>query len=470
MENKKMKPDVQEQADFTKGNVRSAILRLAVPMTLAQLVSLLYNIIDRMYIGHLPENSTLALTGLGLTFPILTVITAFSNLFGMGGAPLFSIARGKKQPHRAEEIMGNTFSMLIFTGIVLTIVGLCVKRPVLYLFGASDATISYADNYLSIYLCGSIFVMISLGMNGFINGQGFARKGMMTVLIGAVLNILLDPVFIFVLGWGVRGAAAATVISQFVSAVWILRFLTGKQALLHLKRRYLRVRFKLLKDIVALGMSGFIMSVTNSIVQVVCNATLQIYGGDLYIGIMTVVNSVREVVSMPISGLTNAAQPVLGYNYGAKAYRRVRSGIRFMTISGMAYMLIIWAIVFAFPKQFIHIFNSDPELLLNGVKPLHIYFFGFFMMSFQFSGQSTFVALGKSRQAIFFSIFRKVIIVVPLTLLLPKVAGLGVMGVFLAEPISNFVGGLASFGTMMATVWRKLKEPENGEKSASASA
>ncbi len=469
MESKKIKPNAQEQADFTKGSVRSAILRLAIPMTMAQLVSLLYNIIDRMYIGHLPENSTLALTGLGLTFPILTIITAFSNLFGMGGAPLFSIARGKKQSHRAEEIMGNTFSMLILTGIVLTILGLCLKRPVLYLFGASNATISYADDYLSIYLCGSIFVMISLGMNGFINAQGFARKGMLTVLIGAVLNIILDPVFIFVLDLGVRGAAAATVISQFVSAAWVLKFLTGKQALLHLKRRYLKVRCKMLKDIVGLGMSGFIMSVTNSIVQVVCNATLQIYGGDLYIGIMTVVNSVREIVSMPISGLTNAAQPVLGYNYGARAYRRVRSGIMFMTISGMVYMLIVWAVLFVFPRQFIHIFNSDPELLANGVTPLHIYFFGFFMMSFQFSGQSTFVALGKSKQAIFFSIFRKVIIVVPLTLILPGIAGLGVMGVFLAEPISNFVGGLVSFGTMMATVWRKLKEPGDEGKTASAS-
>lgn len=366
--------------------------------------------------------------------------------------------------------MGNTFTMLVLTGAVLTVLGLFVKRPVLYLFGASDATIGYADDYLSIYLCGSIFVMISLGMNGFINAQGFAKKGMLTVLIGAVLNIILDPIFIFVMDWGVRGAAAATVISQMVSAVWVMKFLTGKQAILHLKRRYLKVRLKMLKEIVALGMSGFIMSVTNSIVQVVCNATLQIYGGDLYIGIMTVVNSVREIVTMPISGLTNAAQPVLGYNYGARAYRRVREGIKFMTLSGIAYMLIIWAVLFVFPEQFIHIFNSDPQLLKNGVTPLHIYFFGFFMMAFQFSGQSTFVALGKSRQAVFFSIFRKVIIVVPLTLLLPQVAKLGVMGVFLAEPISNFIGGLASFGTMMATVWRKLKEPPKENQAGATNA
>lgn len=466
MEKREEKTISQEQSDFGKGSVRSAIVRLAVPMTFAQLVSLLYNIIDRMYIGHLPEDSTLALTGLGLTFPILTLITAFSNLFGMGGAPLFAIARGKKQPHRAEEIMGNTVTMLTAAGIVLTILGLLAKRPVLYLFGASDATIRYADQYLSIYLLGSVFVMITLGMNGFINAQGFARKGMLTVLIGAGLNIALDPLFIFALGFGVRGAAAATVLSQMISAAWVLRFLTGKQALLKLRRRYLKVRLKLLKEIAALGMSGFIMSVTNSAVQVVCNATLQVHGGDLYIGIMTVVNSVREIVTMPVTGLTNAAQPVLGYNYGARAYKRVREGIVFMTAACAAYTLLAWGVLFLFPKQFIHIFNSSGELVREGIRPMHIYFFGFFMMALQFAGQSTFVALGKSKQAVFFSIFRKVIIVIPLTLLLPNAAGLGAMGVFLAEPISNFFGGLASFGTMLATVWRKLKEPGRTSKAA----
>ncbi len=443
-------------SDFSKGSVKGNILRLAGPMTLAQLINLLYNIIDRMYIGHLPENSTPALTGLGLTFPIITIVTAFSNLFGMGGSPLFSIARGKRDEEQAGRIMGTTFSMLVLAGLVLTAVVLLVKEPLLYLFGASDQTFPYADQYLSIYLCGSTFVMISLGMNNFINAQGFARKGMLTVLIGAVLNIILDPIFIFAFDMGVRGAALATILSQMVSAVWVLHFLVGKQAVVRLTLPHLRVRWPLLKDILGLGTSGFVMSVTNGLVQIACNATLQTWGGDIYVAVMTVINSIREVVSMPVSGLTNAAQPVLGFNYGAGEYRRVKAGIKFMSIICVVYTTLIWIILLLFPRPFIHLFNSSDELLKLGVPAMTVYFFGFFMMSLQFAGQSTFVALGKSKYAVFFSLFRKVIIVVPLTLLLPHVGGLGVYGVFLAEPISNFLGGAASFLTMMRTVWRSL--------------
>lgn len=446
--------------DFSQGSVRGNILRLAGPMTLAQLINLLYNIIDRMYIGHLPENATLALTGLGLTFPILMLVTAFSNLFGMGGAPLFSIARGRQEEDRAADIMGTTFTMLFLSGIALTVIGLLAKKPLLYLFGASDQTFPFADQYLSIYLLGSTFVMFSLGMNNFINAQGFARKGMLTVLIGAVLNILLDPLFIFVLHMGVQGAALATIISQFFSALWILRFLTGKEALIRLTRSSLKVHLSLLKEITALGTSGFVMSFTNSAVQIVCNASLQTYGGDIYVGVMTVINSIREVVSMPVQGITNASQPVLGYNYGAKEYRRVKEGIKFMSISCIAYTTVIWILLLLLPRPFIHIFNSSPQLLELGVPSMTIYFFGFFMMSFQFSGQSTFVALGRSKNAVFFSLFRKVIIVIPLTLLLPHIGGLGVNGVFLAEPISNFVGGTACFVTMLRTVLPLLKDHE----------
>lgn len=446
--------------DFSQGSVRGNILRLAGPMTLAQLINLLYNIIDRMYIGHLPENATLALTGLGLTFPILMLVTAFSNLFGMGGAPLFSIARGRQEEDRAADIMGTTFTMLFLSGIALTVTGLLAKKPLLYLFGASDQTFPFADQYLSIYLLGSTFVMFSLGMNNFINAQGFARKGMLTVLIGAVLNILLDPLFIFVLHMGVQGAALATIISQFFSALWILRFLTGKEALIRLTRSSLKVHLSLLKEITALGTSGFVMSFTNSAVQIVCNASLQTYGGDIYVGVMTVINSIREVVSMPVQGITNASQPVLGYNYGAKEYRRVKEGIKFMSISCIAYTTVIWILLLLLPRPFIHIFNSSPQLLELGVPSMTIYFFGFFMMSFQFSGQSTFVALGRSKNAVFFSLFRKVIIVIPLTLLLPHIGGLGVNGVFLAEPISNFVGGTACFVTMLRTVLPLLKDHE----------
>ena len=446
--------------DFSQGSVKRNILRLAGPMTLAQLINLLYNIIDRMYIGHLPENATLALTGLGLTFPILMLVTAFSNLFGMGGAPLFSIARGRQEDDRASDIMGTTFTMLLLSGILLTVIGLLIKEPLLYLFGASDQTFPYADRYLSIYLLGSTFVMFSLGMNNFINAQGFAKKGMLTVLIGAVLNILLDPIFIFVLKMGVQGAALATVISQFVSALWVLRFLTGNEAVIRLKKDSLKVHFPLLKEIVALGTSGFVMSFTNSAVQIVCNATLQNFGGDIYVGVMTVINSIREVVSMPVNGISSASQPVLGYNYGAKEYKRVKEGIKFMSATCIIYTTLIWILLLLFPRPFIHIFNSNSKLLTLGVPAMTIYFFGFFMMSLQFSGQSTFVSLGRSKNAVFFSLFRKVIIVIPLTLILPHIAGLGVNGVFLAEPISNFIGGTACFITMMRTVWPMLSDRE----------
>ena len=453
---------MESKNDFSKGSVTGNILRLAGPMTLAQLINLLYNIIDRMYIGHLPENSTTALTGLGLTFPIIAMVTAFSNLFSTGGAPLFSIARGGGDEERAEKLMGTSFTMLVVSGLVLTVLGLFFKKPILYLFGASDDTFPYADQYLSIYLLGSVFVMVSLGMNSFINAQGFARKGMLTVLIGAILNIVLDPIFIFVFHMGVRGAAIATVISQGVSALWVLKVLAGKKAIIPLRIRSLGVQWKMLKEIMALSTSGFVMAVTNSGVQVVCNATLHQFGGDIYVGVMTVLNSIREVVTMPVSGVTNAAQPVLGYNYGANEYGRVRQGIRFMSVLCIVYTTLLWIILMIFPEFFIHIFNSEAQLLELGVPALYVYFFGFFMMSLQFSGQSAFVALGRSRNAVFFSIFRKVIIVIPLTLLLPRIPALGVMGVFLAEPISNFIGGAACFGTMMHTVWREMKRKEQG--------
>lgn len=444
------------QNDFSKGSVVGNILRLAGPMTLAQLINLLYNIIDRMYIGHLPENSTMALTGLGLTFPVVMIVTAFSNLFSTGGAPLFSIARGEGDEEEASRLMGTTFTMLLISGVLLTALCLLIKKPMLYLFGASDQTFPFADAYLSIYLLGSTFVMVSLGMNSFINAQGFARKGMMTVLIGAVLNIVLDPILIFIMNLGVRGAALATVLSQGISALWVLKVLCGKKAVIPLTKKSLGIRPQLLKKITALGATGFVMSITNSGVQAICNATLQQFGGEIYVGVMTVVNSIREVVSMPSSGLTNAAQPVLGYNYGAGQYGRVKQGIRFMSIVCITYMFLIWLVLLIFPEPFIHLFNSEPQLIELGVPAMTVYFFGFFLMSLQFCGQATFVALGRAKNAVFFSIFRKVIIVIPLTLLLPYIGGLGVMGVFLAEPISNLIGGSACFITMMRTVWKEL--------------
>lgn len=446
--------------DFGQGSVAGNIMRLAIPMTLAQLINVLYNVVDRVYIGHIPHTSTEALTGIGLTLPVITIITAFANLFGMGGAPLFSMARGRGDRERARKIMANSLSMLLLSGILLMVLCYIFKRPLLYLFGASDVTFPYADSYLTVYLCGTLFVMTSLGMNNFINAQGFGVTGMLTVSIGAVLNLLLDPLFIFVLHMGVQGAAAATVISQFVSAVWVFCFLTGQKAVIRITGKYMRPEAALVKEITGLGLSGFIMAVTNGSVQIMCNAALQRYGGDLYVGIMTVINSVREIVTMPVNGLSSGAQPVMSYNYGAEKYDRVRSAIRFSTICSILFSTTAWALIFFFPHFFIHLFSSESELIKEGVPAMRIYFFGIFMMALQFAGQSVFVALGRSKQAVFFSLFRKAVIVIPLTLLLPALGGLGTDGVFLAEPVSNFIGGTACFVTMMLTVWPALRKSQ----------
>ena len=429
------------------------IIHMAVPMTVAQLINILYNVVDRMYLGRLPGH--LALTGLGLCLPIISILMGFANLCGMGGAPLCSIHRGRGETDEAERIMGNSFTLLLLFGLSLTGLCLAFRRPILYLFGASDLTFPYANDYLTIYILGTVFVMVGLGMNPFINSQGFSRMGMMTVTVGAVVNIVLDPIFIFGMGMGVRGAALATVISQGCSAVWVLRFLTGRRAILRLRLSALRLHAGRVKRILSLGSSGFAMSMTNSLVQVLCNATLQAWGGELYVGVMTVINSIREVISMPVQGITNGCQPVLGYNYGAGEYRRVRQGIRFTTALTMAYSLVVWLLVLLFPEFLIRIFNNEPDLIAAGIPAFRIYFATFFCMSFQFIGQSVFVGLGQSRQAVFFSLLRKAFIVAPLTLLLPAL-GLGVDGVFLAEPISNVVGGLACLLTMYAVVYRPL--------------
>lgn len=446
--------------DFSKGTMWKNILNQAVPLTIAQAVQVLYNVVDRIYLGHLPGASSLALTGVGLIFPIVALVTAFCNLFASGGAPLCSIARGAGQQERAERILNNSFSMLVLMAVVLTVVGYCFRKPILYLFGASDDTYVYADAYLTIYLAGTVFAMISTGMNGFINAQGFARMGMVTIVLGAVLNVILDPIFIFAFDMGVRGAALATVISQAASCVWVLRFLTGKKAILKLNRAYWKPDRKLLGEIVGLGLPGFIMAGTNCLVQVTCNATLKIYGGDLYIGVMTVINSVREIFSLPVTGLTSGAQPVIGFNYGAKEYRRVKKGIVFTSIAGAVFTAVCWVAVLLCPRWLLSLFSSDQALIDSGAHAMQIYFFGFVFMSMQFAGQSTFVALGKSKHAVFFSLLRKAFIVFPLTVLLPKLWGLGVDGVFLAEPVSNLLGGVACFATMLAVIWPMLTRKE----------
>ncbi|MCI8854381.1 MAG: MATE family efflux transporter, partial [Lachnospiraceae bacterium] len=329
------------------------------------------------------------------------------------------------------------------------------------LFGASQDTLSMAREYTEIYLLGTVFVMLSLGMNSFINAQGQGALGMATVWIGAILNMVLDPLFIFKLDMGLKGAAIATVLSQMVSAAWTFYVLVlGGHVEIRLRKSYLSLKLDRVKSIVTLGMSGFIMSATNGLVQIVCNTTLQTYGGDVYVGAMTVIGSVRELVSMPVMGLTSSAQPVMGYNYGAKKYDRVREAIRFESVVSIVYTLVVWGILHQFPEPFVRIFNDSPELVKACVPAMKIYYFGFFMMALQFAGQTAFVALGKARQAVIFSILRKGVIVAPLTVLLPRISGIGIHGVFLAEPISNFIGGTACFVTMMITVYRKMSREE----------
>ena len=458
----------QQKNDFTKGSIAKNILSLAIPMTIAQLTNVLYNVVDRAYIGHIEGIGRDALTGIGLAMPIISIVTAFTNLCGMGGAPLCSIARGRGDREGAQRVMGNAFVLLLALGVVLMAVFYSFLDPILYLVGGSDTTVFYARQYLLIYLAGTIPVMIALGLNPFINSQGFGRTGMMTVLLGAVMNLVLDPIFIFALHMDVAGAALATVLSQICSAAWVLRFLTGQKAILRLERRYIRLHLPTVGRITALGLSGFTFSITNSLVQGSGNALLQHYGtleggtvlGDLYVSAMTVISSVREIIYQPIQGLTQGAQPVLGYNYGAGRYSRVRQCIRFMTLASLICNVVMWALVMAWPEMWILLFNNDLALQEIGAVTMRIYFCAYFFMSFQSAGQYTFVALGQAKKAVFFSLLRKVILVVPLMYLLPGLTGLGAYGVFAAEPISDMVGGLICYTTMLLTVWRQLRQPD----------
>lgn len=442
--------------DFAKGSVVRNILSMAVPMTIAQLVNVLYNIVDRIYIGRMPENAFLALTGVGICLPVVSVVMAFANLFGTGGGPLCSIERGRANFEEAENIQGNSFLMLFASGILLTVVGLLIKKPILFLFGASAQTFHFADQYLTIYLFGNVFVMISLGMNHFINAQGFGKVGMITVVIGAIANILLDPLFIFTLKLGIQGAALATIISQFLSTVWVLQFLTGKKATLQLTKNSFILKKARVARILGLGISGFIMQFNNSLVQMLSNITLHQFGGDLYIGIMTIIHSIREIMVMPIRGLCSGARPVISFNYGAFQYHRVKSSIRFTTITGVLYTGFAWLVMQSIPGFFFRIFTDDSRILSAGIPVLRLYYAGFFILALMFVGQSTFVALGKSKQAIFFSIFRKVILIIPLILILPRLWGLGTTGVFLAEPVSEFVSGIACYTAMLFTIRKEL--------------
>ena len=445
------------KSDFSKGAVWKCILRQAVPLTVAQVIQLLYNIVDRIYIGHMGEGDSIALTGVGLTFPVITIIMAFTALFGVGGVPLFSIARGAGDEEKAKKILGNSAALLLISSLIITFICYVFKKPLLYAFGASEDSFVYADNYLKVYLSGTVFSMLTTGLNGYISAQGFPGIGMLSVVIGATLNIILDPIFIFCLGMEVEGVALATVISQMISAIWVLSFLCGKKAIIPIRREYIKIETEIAGEISRLGTSNFIMQGTAFAVQVACNTTLQNFGGDIYVGIMTVLNSIRDIFVLPLFGIVNGSQMVIGYNYGARLFDRVKAGVRFNTAAGFICSALAWVLVLAFPGRFLGLFTDDLSMIKTGINAMHIYFFGFVFMAFQFAGQTTFQALGDAKHAVIFSLLRKVIIVVPLTLILPY-AGFGVNGVFLAEPVSNIIGGAACYITMKMTVYKRLGE------------
>lgn len=452
-----------KQIDFENGTITGNILNAAIPMLVAQILSLLYNIVDRIYIARIPGVGTAALGAVGLCFPIIIIITAFSNLFGSGGAPLFSINRGKGDTAKASQIMNTAFTMLCVVSLLLMTMGLLFAKPLLILFGASENALAYAYPYLMLYLLGTLPSMIATGMNPFINAQGYSTTGMLSVAIGAIANFLLDPLFIFTLQLGIKGAAIATVLSQTLSALFVLFFLRNKAEYKVRLLHRAEFNFTDAKNIISLGTSGFIMQLTNSLVSICCNHVLSVTGGDLYLSVMTIITSVRQMVETPIYALTEGSSPIISYNYGALRPSRVKKAGITMALLVFLYTGVMWSVIILAPEFLIGIFSSDQTLLADSVLALKLYFAAFIFMDLQYIGQTIFKSLNKKKQAIFFSLLRKVFIVVPLTYLLPYAFGLGTDGVFLAEPVSNVIGGSLCFITMLVTILPELKNMQKAK-------
>ena len=451
-----------KRIDFENGKITENILQAALPMLVAQFLSLLYNIVDRIYIARIPNVGTAALGAVGLCFPIIVIVTAFSNLFGTGGAPLFSIARGRQDREEAGRILNTSFFLLTVCALLLMIIGLCFARPILVLFGASDSALTYAYPYLMIYLLGTYPSMIATGLNPFINAQGYSTIGMLSVILGAAANLILDPVFIFIFGLGSPGAAFATILSQFLSASFVLHFLRKKAEfkIRFLTREEIKCCGACAANIVSLGTAGFIMQLTNSLVSICCNSVLAVTGGDIYISVMTILSSIRQMVETPIHAITEGSSPVISYNYGARRPERIRQAGITMAVMALIYT---WLVILFAPHFLISIFSSDTSLLADTIPALKLYFAAFIFMLLQYIGQTMFKSLGKKKQAVFFSLLRKVIIVIPLTYFLPYGLGLGTDGVFLAEPVSNVIGGSLCFLVMLLTVLPELKSMKQNQ-------
>ncbi len=455
--------DLNTRSDNRLGteNIGRLLVKLSLPAITAQVINALYNIVDRMYIGRIPGVGKIALTGLGITFPIIMIVSAFASLIGMGGAPLASINLGKKDRRKAEQILGNCATLLTVIALTLTVVLLLCKGQLLYIFGASDATFPYANAYLTIYLLGTIAVQYSLGLNAFITAQGFATTGMITVLVGAVSNIILDPIFIFGFHMGVQGAALATIISQFISAVWVLLFLTGKKTVIRIRKPDIKLFAPFTLRVLALGLSPFIMQSTESLIQICFNVSLKNYGSDLYVGAMVILNSVMQMGLMPLTGMTQGAQPIIGYNYGAKNYARVKKTIRIEVVCCCVYAFAIWTMCMFFPRLPCLVFSDDAELIALAASSMKIFFFGTIVFGLQIAFQNSFVALGQAKVSIMLALLRKIFLLIPLMLILPRVAGLGTTGVFLSEPIADIVA--ATTTTTVFLVYSKKIFAKTGD-------
>lgn len=456
-----MKLKMSREVDLGKEPIGHLLLILALPSITSQVVNALYNMVDRMYIGHIPEIGSAALTGAGVCFPLIMIISAFAYLLGMGGAPRASICMGRKDNKGAEQILGNCFSSLIIVSVILTAIVLIFREPLLYLFGASENTIGYAMEYITIYAIGTIFVQITLGMNAFISAQGFSTISMMTVCIGAVTNIILDPIFIFLFDMGVAGAAWATILSQALSALWAIWFLAKGKSVLRLKKENLRIRMKILAPCIALGVAPFAMQATESVLVLCFNSSLLRYGGDLAVGAMTILSSVMQFAMLPLQGLTQGGQPIISYNYGAMQAQRVKKAFRLQTIACFTYSALLWAAVELFPSLFVAIFTNEPQLTEITVWALRIYMGAIILMGIQVSCQQTFIAFGNSKISAFLAVFRKIIVLIPLIFILPLFMQDDVLAVFLAEPIADTIAVLTTatlFTFEFRKVMRKMKD------------
>lgn len=420
-------------------SVGKLLFKLAVPAIAAQIINLLYNLVDRMYIGHIAEVGKLALTGVGVCLPLIMLISAFAALVSMGAAPRASIFLGKGEKDNAEKTLGNSFSLLVIISIILTLIFFFFAEDLLLIFGASESTIEYATSYMKIYSIGTIFVQLTLGLNAFISAQGFAKVSMMTVLIGAIFNIVLDPILIFGFNMGVSGAALATIISQALSMLWILKFLTGKKTTLKIKRKNLSLSKNIVLPSIALGLAPFIMQATESLIAVCFNSSLLKYGGDIAVGAMTILTSVMQFSMLPLNGLTQGGQPILSYNYGAKNPERVKKAFKILLISCVTYSMILWALAMITPKSFVLIFNNDPELLDFTSNALRIYMALSGIFGIQIACQQSFIALGNAKTSLFLALLRKIILLIPLIYIMPIFISDKTTAVFMAEPVADFI-------------------------------